>query len=55
MATVRSGACHRRLERHTKLPWMALPAGVPAFDAYYDAKTLRPEASLARRRAALGR
>lgn len=35
----------------SKLPWVTLPAGVPAFEAYYDAKTLWPPASLERRRA----
>ena len=38
----------------SKLPWVALPAGVPAFDVYYDMKTLWPAKSLARRRAILG-
>lgn len=38
----------------SKLPWVILPAGVPAFEAYYDAKTLWPPESLARRKAALG-
>jgi hypothetical protein len=38
----------------SKLPWVALPHGVPAFEAYYDAKTLWPAASLERRAAALG-
>ncbi|MGH7089914.1 MAG: GFA family protein, partial [Stellaceae bacterium] len=38
----------------SKLPWVALPETVPAFPAYYDAKTLWPAASLARRKAALG-
>jgi hypothetical protein len=37
----------------SKLPWITLPAGVPAFDAYYDSKTLWPAESLARRRAVL--
>jgi hypothetical protein len=37
----------------SKLPWIALPAGVPAFPAYYDPRSLWPAASLARRRAAL--
>lgn len=37
----------------SKLPWVALPAGVPAFDAYYDSRKLWPTASLERRRAAL--
>jgi hypothetical protein len=38
----------------SKLPWVALPEGVPAFAAYYDSKQLWPAASLDRRRAALG-
>jgi len=37
----------------SKLPWVALPPSVPAFEAYYDAKTLWPAASLERRKAAL--
>jgi hypothetical protein len=35
----------------SKLPWVKLPADVPAFEAYYDAKTLWPAESLARRAA----
>jgi len=35
----------------SKLPWVTLPAGVPAFEAYYDSKTLWPAASLERRSA----
>jgi hypothetical protein len=38
----------------SKLPWVGLPAGVPAFEAYYDSKTLWPAASLERRRAIFG-
>jgi hypothetical protein len=38
----------------SKLPWVALPEGVPAFDAYYDSQKLWPAASLERRRAILG-
>jgi hypothetical protein len=38
----------------SKLPWIALPAGVPAFAAYYDMQALWPAASLERRRAILG-
>jgi len=38
----------------SKLPWVALPEGVPAFQAYYDSKQLWPAASLARRRAIFG-
>jgi hypothetical protein len=37
----------------SKLPWVALPDGVPRFEAYYSAKALWPAASLARRAAAL--
>jgi hypothetical protein len=36
----------------SKLPWVTLPDGVPAFEEYYDAKLLWPSASLERRRAA---
>lgn len=35
----------------SKLPWVTLPDGVPAFEEYYDAKLLWPAASLERRRA----
>lgn len=35
----------------SKLPWITLPANVPAFEAYYDANTVWPAASLERRRA----
>jgi hypothetical protein len=38
----------------SKLPWVALAAGVPAFEAYYDSKTLWPAASLERRKALFG-
>jgi hypothetical protein len=38
----------------SKLPWVRLPEGVPAFDAYYDTKALWPAASLERRRVILG-
>jgi hypothetical protein len=34
----------------SKLPWVSLPAAVPAFEAYYDARKLWPAASLERRR-----
>jgi len=37
----------------SKLPWVRLPEGIPAFDAYYDPKTVWPAASLERRRAAV--
>ncbi len=35
----------------SKLPWVILPEGIPAFDAYYESRTLWPAASLERRRA----
>jgi hypothetical protein len=38
----------------SKLPWVGLPEGVPAFDIYYDMATLWPPESLARRQAILG-
>jgi hypothetical protein len=38
----------------SKLPWVALPAGVPAFPDYYDLKRLWPAESLERRKAILG-
>jgi hypothetical protein len=38
----------------SKLPWVALPAGVPAFQAYYNSRDLWPKASLERRRALFG-
>jgi len=37
----------------SKLPWVTLPEGVPAFDAYYDSKKLWPAESLERRKAVL--
>ena len=37
----------------SKVPWIALPDSVPAFDIYYDSKILWPEASLARLRAVM--
>jgi hypothetical protein len=39
---------------HSKLPWVVLPPGVPAFEEYYDMQRLWPAESLARRRVALG-
>ena len=33
----------------SKLPWVRLPDDVPAFEAYYDTKSLWPPESLARR------
>jgi hypothetical protein len=38
----------------SKQPWIALPAGVPAFEAYYDSSKLWPADSLARRKAVFG-
>jgi hypothetical protein len=37
----------------SKVPWVTLPEGVPAFEVYYDSKTLWPAASLGRLRSAL--
>ena len=37
----------------SKLPWVVLPEGAPAFEEYYDLRTLWPPDSLARRKAAL--
>ena len=37
----------------SKLPWVALPASVPAFDIYYETEELWPPESLARRQAIL--
>jgi hypothetical protein len=37
----------------SKLPWVTLPESTPAFDVYYDSKTLWPAASLERLRAVL--
>ena len=39
----------------SKLPWVRLPEGVPAFEAFYDGKKLWPAASLARWAAMRGR
>jgi hypothetical protein len=39
----------------SKLPWVALPEGVPAFEAYYDSRQLWPAASLERRAAAMAK
>ena len=39
----------------SKLPWVELPDGVPAFEIYYDMQKLWPAESLARRRAILGK
>ena len=38
----------------SKLPWVSLPQGVPAFEVYYETEKLWPPESLARRRAVLG-
>jgi hypothetical protein len=38
----------------SRVPWIVLPEGVPAFEVYYDSATLWPPASLERRQAALG-
>ena len=39
----------------SKVGWVALPSQTPAFEVYYDTKTLWPPASLQRLRAVLGR
>jgi hypothetical protein len=39
----------------SKVPWVTLPESTPAFDVYYDSKTLWPAESLERLDAALGR
>jgi hypothetical protein len=38
----------------SKHPWVRLPDGVPAFEAYYDSSTVWPPESLARRKALFG-
>jgi hypothetical protein len=38
----------------SKLPWVALPPDIPAFDIFYDMEDLWPPESLARRAAAVG-
>jgi hypothetical protein len=38
----------------SKQPWVTLPAGVPAFEAYYDSSKLWPAESLARRKVLFG-
>jgi hypothetical protein len=37
----------------SKQPWVVLPAGTPAFDAYYERESLWPPASIERRKALL--
>jgi hypothetical protein len=39
----------------SKVPWVTLPDSAPAFEVYYDSKTLWPAASLERLDAVLGR
>jgi hypothetical protein len=38
----------------SKLPWVRLPEGAPAYDIYYDTEALWPPEAFARRKAALG-
>jgi hypothetical protein len=38
----------------SKLPWITLPASVPAFEEYYDTAKLWPPESLARRKVLFG-
>jgi hypothetical protein len=37
----------------SKQPWVVLPPGTPAFEAFYDRDALWPQASLRRREALL--
>jgi hypothetical protein len=39
----------------SKVPWVTLPDSAPAFEVYYDSKTLWPPASLERLRAVMAR
>jgi hypothetical protein len=39
----------------SKVPWVTLPESTPAFDVYYDSKTLWPDESLERLDAVLAR
>ena len=39
----------------SKLPWVTLPSSTPAFEVYYDMKTLWPAASLERLEAIMAR
>jgi hypothetical protein len=39
----------------SKVPWVGIPEGAPAFGVYYDSKELWPAESLERLDAALGR
>jgi len=38
----------------SKLPWVTLPAGVPAFEEYYSSREVWPAESLERRKAVIG-
>jgi hypothetical protein len=38
----------------SKLAWVGLPEGVPAFEAYYSSKEVWPAESLERRKAVIG-
>jgi hypothetical protein len=38
----------------SKLPWLTLPQGVPAFEAYYNSREVWPAESLERRKAVVG-
>ena len=48
-----AGAPDVHIYTRSKLPWIKLPEGVPAFEVYYDPKALWPAASQERRKAAL--
>jgi hypothetical protein len=39
----------------TKLPWLSLPEGVPAFEAFYDLKSVWPDESRRRLRENIGK
>jgi hypothetical protein len=44
---------HVHIYTRSRLPWVVLPAGKPAFDEYYDSASVWPPDSLARRPAAM--
>jgi hypothetical protein len=60
LAFVRAGTLDRPSRVHpdvhiytrSKVPWVTLPPGVPAFEVFYDPKTLWPAESAARVKAA---
>jgi hypothetical protein len=54
MAAAPAANCAIGIYTRSKLPWVTLPADVPAFEVYYDSKKLWPAESLARRKAIFG-